>query len=157
MICCAPFASADWRCWFTATEVLGSGCGDLTVHAGGQRGFYLLREQTPYNLAFWGGGDPGDHYPGGDIPGVISSIKPANLVMGAFLAVCGLVLNRWDVTVSGLYVPLSYSPGTLYKLNPVNYSPALAEWGIAAGIIGYALMMLTLGVKFLPLFKVEEH
>jgi len=33
----------------------------------------------------------------------------------------------------------------------------LPEWGIAIGIIGYALLMLTLGVHFLPLFSKEEH
>jgi Ni/Fe-hydrogenase subunit HybB-like protein len=120
--------------------------------------FYLLREQTPYNLAFW----VGEVILGIIIPAVIFlaprfNRNPVYLVSGAFLAVCGIILNRWNVTVSGLYVPLSYSPGVLYKLNPVNYTPALPEWGIAAGILGYAFLMITLGVKFLPLFKEEGH
>jgi Ni/Fe-hydrogenase subunit HybB-like protein len=33
----------------------------------------------------------------------------------------------------------------------------MVEWGIALGIIGYALLMLTLGIKFLPLFGDKEH
>ena len=66
-------------------------------------------------------------------------------------------MNRWNVTVGGLFVPLSYSPGTIYQLPPGNYFPALPEWGIAIGIIGYALTMLTLGIRYLPLFGNEAH
>jgi Ni/Fe-hydrogenase subunit HybB-like protein len=75
------------------------------------------------------------------------------LVMGAFAAVIGILANRWNVTVSGLTVPLSYSPGVLYRPEAGAYWPSLAEWGIAVGVIGYALLMLTLGLRFLPLFK----
>jgi Ni/Fe-hydrogenase subunit HybB-like protein len=61
------------------------------------------------------------------------------------------------VTVSGLTVPMDYSPGTQY-LTPVgNYFPNLPEWGIAAGIVGYAFLMLTLGVVFLPLFRSRQE
>jgi Ni/Fe-hydrogenase subunit HybB-like protein len=66
--------------------------------------------------------------------------------------VVGVVFNRWDITVTGLYVPLEYSPGTLYQLPAGEYFPGLVEWGVAIGIVGYALVMLTLGVRFLPLF-----
>ena len=48
---------------------------------------------------------------------------------------------------------LSYSPGTLYQLPPGKYFPGLPEWGIAIGIIGYALTMLTLGVKYLATLR----
>jgi Ni/Fe-hydrogenase subunit HybB-like protein len=53
---------------------------------------------------------------------------------------------------------MDYSPGTQY-LSPVGtYFPNLPEWGIGLGIIGYALLMLTLGALFLPLFaKKEAH
>ena len=57
------------------------------------------------------------------------------------------------MTVSGLTVPLAYSPGVLYRPEAGVYWPSLAEWGIAVGVIGYALLMLTLGLRFLPLFK----
>jgi Ni/Fe-hydrogenase subunit HybB-like protein len=83
--------------------------------------------------------------------------KPVNLVFGAACAVIGVIFNRWNITVSGLFVPVSYSPGTLYKLLPGNYFPSLVEWGIALGIIGYALLLLTLGLRFLPLFPKESH
>ncbi len=84
--------------------------------------------------------------------------RPLFLVSGAILAVIGVIVNRWNVTVSGLIVPLSYSPGTLYTGPAGSYFPSLAEWGVALGVIGYALLMLTLGVLFLPLFSEKaEH
>lgn len=120
-------------------------------------GLYLLRQQTPYNFSFW----TLEIILGILVPAILFiaprlNRNPANLVLGAFLAVLGIIINRWNVTVSGLFVPLSYSPGTLYKLPPGNYFPNLPEWGVVVGIIGYALLMLTLGVRFLPLFEKEE-
>jgi Ni/Fe-hydrogenase subunit HybB-like protein len=75
------------------------------------------------------------------------------LVVGAFCAMIGIVFNRWDVTVSGLVVPLSYSPGTIYQSAAGTYWPSLPEWGVAIGVVGYALTLLTLGVWLLPLFN----
>lgn len=118
----------------------------------------ILGELTPYNFAFW----IGEIAIGIFIPAVLFltprfNKQPALLVLGAFCAMAGIALNRWDVTVGGLFVPLSYSPGVLYQIEPVHYTPSLVEWGVGLGVIGYALTMLTLGVKFLPLFKHEEH
>jgi Ni/Fe-hydrogenase subunit HybB-like protein len=119
----------------------------------------VLKEQTPYNFSLW----VFEIILGIIIPAILFISKrfnrnPANLVLGAILAVIGIIVNRWNVTVSGLVVPLSYSPGTLYQSEPGRYFPNLPEWGVAIGIIGYGLLMLTLGVRFLPLFnKTEEH
>ncbi len=82
--------------------------------------------------------------------------RPLFLVIGAGLAVMGVIVNRWNVTVSGLVVPLTYSPGVLYTGNVGSYFPNLPEWGVAVGIIGYAFLMLTLGVIFLPLFNLQN-
>jgi Ni/Fe-hydrogenase subunit HybB-like protein len=41
----------------------------------------------------------------------------------------------------------------LYQSPAGVYSPSLTEWGIAIGVIGYALLMLTIGLRFLPLFN----
>jgi len=121
-------------------------------------GLHLLNQQTPYNFGFWFG----EVIIGIIIPIIFFLVprfnrRPGYLVLGAFLAVIGVVFNRWNITVTGLYVPLSYSPGTLYQLPPGYYSPALVEWGVAIGILGYALVMLTLGTRFLPLFGDREH
>jgi len=119
---------------------------------------FTLRQQTPYNFAFW----IGEIVIGIVIPVILFlsprfNRNPALLVLGGLLAVIGVVINRWNVTVSGLFVPLAYSPGTQYVLPPGEYFPNLIEWGIALGIIGYALAMITLGVKALPLFIKTEH
>jgi Ni/Fe-hydrogenase subunit HybB-like protein len=83
--------------------------------------------------------------------------NPAAIVLGALSAMAGIVTHRWNVTVGGLFVPLSYSPGTLYALPPGNYWPAPVEWGVALLVIGYALTVLTLGIRFLPIFETSEH
>ena len=114
----------------------------------------LLNQRTPYSFSVW----VVEVLLGIVVP-VILFLTPrfnrnsANLVLGAGLAVIGLIVNRWNVTVSGLFVPLEYSPGTLYTLEPGNYFPNLIEWGVAIGLLGYFLLMITLGARYLPLFK----
>jgi molybdopterin-containing oxidoreductase family membrane subunit len=120
--------------------------------------FNMLRQQTPYNFSFW----IFEIFLGVVLPAILFltprfNRNPGYLVIGALLAVSGIIINRWNVTVGGLFVPLSYSPGTLYKLEPGRYFPGLPEWGILIGIIGYCLALLTLGLKYLPLFPKEEH
>lgn len=119
---------------------------------------HTLNQQTPYNFAFW----VGEILLGIVIPAILFLVPRFNhnkalLVLGGLSAVAGLIINRWNVTVSGLFVPLSYSPGTQYVLPPGQYFPNLIEFGIAIGIIGYILLMLTLGVKYLPLFSHKNH
>jgi Ni/Fe-hydrogenase subunit HybB-like protein len=118
----------------------------------------LLREQTPYNFGFWFG----EIILGIIIPVFIflnprTNKKPAFLVLGAACAVLGIIFNRWNVTVSGLMVPVQYSPGATYVIEAGQYFPAWNEWGVAVGIVGYALLVITLGVRFLPLFKADGH
>ena len=113
----------------------------------------MLNQQTPYNFGFW----VGEIFIGLIIPVLMFLLPrynkhPRNLVFGAVCAAIGIVFNRWNVTVTGLFVPLIYSPGTQYIIAPGSYTPNLIEFGIGVGIFGYAALMLTLGVKFLPLF-----
>jgi menaquinone reductase, integral membrane subunit len=117
----------------------------------------LLRESTPYNFTFW----VVEILLGIIIPAIFFlaprfNRRPLFLVMGTMLAVMGIIVNRWNTTVSGLTVPLDYSPGTQYLAPVGHYFPNLSEWGVGAGIIGYALLMLTLGALFLPLFSKKE-
>lgn len=114
----------------------------------------LLNQRTPYSFSVW----VVEVLLGIVVPVILFMTprfnrNPANLVLGAGLAVIGLIVNRWNVTVSGLFVPLEYSPGTLYTLEPGNYFPNLIEWGVAIGLLGYFLLMITLGARYLPLFK----
>ena len=122
------------------------------------QGFAMLNEQTPYGFGFW----VVEVIVGIVIPAIffLSSRfnrKPIYLVVGAMCAMIGIVANRWDVTVSGLSVPLAYSPGALYQSPPGAYSPSITEWGIAIGVVGFVLLMLTLGLRFLPLFNNTNH
>ena len=51
--------------------------------------------------------------------------RPVFLVVGALCAMIGIIANRWNVTVSGLTVPLAYSPGVLYQAaQPDRIRPA---------------------------------
>jgi Ni/Fe-hydrogenase subunit HybB-like protein len=114
----------------------------------------MLSDQTPYNFGFWFG----EIIIGILIPVAMFLLpnynkKPLNLVFGTACAVIGVIINRWNITVSGLFVPVSYSPGTTYHLPPGQYFPSLVEWSVVLGIVGYALLMLTLGLRFLPLFS----
>lgn len=113
----------------------------------------LLETATPYGLTFWW------------IEIVVGALVPAIImltprlrrqdswvVVAGLLAIVGVVVNRWNVTLSGLVVPMDWSPGAA-ELFPVReYVPAISEWGVAVGVLGYALLMLTLGLRFLPLF-----
>jgi Ni/Fe-hydrogenase subunit HybB-like protein len=73
------------------------------------------------------------------------------------MAVIGVVINRWNVTLSGLIVPLDWSPGVAEVFSVNAYQPAPVEWGVALGIIGYALLAFSLGLRFMPPFSKEAH
>ncbi len=120
--------------------------------------FSALQQQTPFNFSFW----VGEVILGILLPAILFLVprynkNPAAAVLGGLSAMTGIILHRWNTTVGGLFVPVSYSPGTLFQLPAGTYFPALVEWGVAILVVGYALMVLTLGVRFLPLFKRSEH
>jgi molybdopterin-containing oxidoreductase family membrane subunit len=133
----------------------------VTYHGstpGSERAFQTLNLFTPYGFGFW----VGEVALGIVLPAILFlapryNRNPLLLVVGAFSAAAGIVINRWNVTVSGLVVPLSYSPGTEYIIPPESYFPSVAEWGIAVGVIGYIFLLITLGVRFLPLFEREQQ
>jgi Ni/Fe-hydrogenase subunit HybB-like protein len=121
---------------------------------GSSTGFSILNQFTPYGFGFW----VGEILIGIVIPVLLFLVprfnrNPLNLVAGSFLAAIGVLFNRWNVTVSGLIVPLNYSPGVEYQLDPGTYAPTLVEWGVALGVLGYALILFTLAIRFLPIFQ----
>ena len=120
--------------------------------------FSLLQQQTPYSFSFW----VGEVILGILIPAALFLVprfnkNPALAVVGALSAMVGIIVHRWNVTVGGLFVPISYSPGTSLELPIGSYFPAPIEWGVGILVIGYALTVLTLAVRFLPLFEKQEH
>ena len=119
--------------------------------------FTLLQQQTPYSFSFW----VGEVILGILLPAILFLVprfnkNPAAAVVGALSAMVVIIVHRWNVTVGGLFVPLSYSPGTNFELPIGSYFPAPIEWGVGILVIGYALTVLTLAVRFLPLFDRQE-
>jgi Ni/Fe-hydrogenase subunit HybB-like protein len=120
--------------------------------------FALLQQQTPFTFSFWAG----EVLLGILVPAIMFLVprfnkNPAAAVLGALSAMIGIIIHRWNITVGGLFVPVSYSPGTAFTLPVGAYFPAPVEWGVAILVIGYALTVLTLGAYFLPLFENNEH
>jgi len=118
----------------------------------------LLESTTPYGTTFWWL----EIVLGALIPAIIlltPSLRRQDLwvLLGGLLAIGGVIANRWNVTLSGLVVPMDWSPGAanLFAVQP--YTPSLAEWGVAIGVLSYALTMFTLGLRFLPLFNHDTH
>jgi molybdopterin-containing oxidoreductase family membrane subunit len=124
---------------------------------GAEAAMQLLRDNTPYNFGFW----VGEVIIGILLPVILFlmprfSRRPGLLVLGAGLAALGIVINRWNITVGGLLVPLDYSPGIARQLEPGIYIPSLTEWAVAVGMVGYALAAFTLGVRSLPIFTWQK-
>ncbi|MDZ4672115.1 MAG: NrfD/PsrC family molybdoenzyme membrane anchor subunit [Phototrophicales bacterium] len=120
-------------------------------------GVEILDANTPYNFTFWFG----EVLFGALVPAIIMlwgrMRRNHNILMlGAFMIIAGLVINRWNVTLSGFVIPMDWSPG-VRDVFPINtYSPALVEWGVAIGIVAYSWTAFTLGVRFLNLYP-EVH
>jgi molybdopterin-containing oxidoreductase family membrane subunit len=119
----------------------------------------MLRLQltTPYSRTFW----VFEVLLGALIPAIIFLYPPLRrndrmLIIGLGLAVVGLVVNRWNVTLSGLVVPPVWTPGVLGNILVYTYLPSLVETAVTIGIIGYGFLMFTLGVRHLPLYPKSE-
>jgi molybdopterin-containing oxidoreductase family membrane subunit len=73
------------------------------------------------------------------------------LMAAAGLVVLGVVLNRWDVNLSGLMLTVSFLPSTPIA-DLVHYRPTWVEWATAAGVVAYGLAAFSLGARYLPVF-----
>ncbi len=119
-----------------------------------------LQATTPYTQTFWWL----EVVFGGLIPAIIL-LYPAlrrddrALIVALGLVVMGVVINRWNVTLSGLVVPPEWSPGVLGNVVAASYFPTWTEALVSLGIVAYGLLAFTLGVKFLPVFprSGEQH
>jgi molybdopterin-containing oxidoreductase family membrane subunit len=116
-----------------------------------------LNATTPYTATFWSV----EIVLGGLVPALILLLpnlcRRRNLVMLALgMVVAGVVLNRWNITLSGLVAPPAWSPGILGNVVAVSYFPSLTEIGVAIGIVTYALLGFTLGVRYLSIYPPEQ-
>lgn len=112
-----------------------------------------LNATTPYSATFWGV----EVILGGLAPAIILLLPNLcgrkNLVMLALGSIiAGVVINRWNVTLSGLVAPPAWSPGVLGNVIAVSYSPSIIELLVALGIVSYAFLGFTLGVRYLEIY-----
>jgi molybdopterin-containing oxidoreductase family membrane subunit len=119
----------------------------------------LLRLQatTPYTLTFWWW----EIVLGLIVPAVILLYRPLRrndqaLIIGLGLLVFGVIVNRWNTTLSGLIAPPDWSPGVLGGVVTASYAPTLVEVGVSLGIIAYAWLAFTLAVRFLHIYDQGE-
>lgn len=118
-----------------------------------QVGLELLDEYTPYNYMFWFG----EVLFGALVPAIIMlwgrlRRNRSMLMIGALMIIAGLVINRWNVTLSGFVIPLDWSPGVRQVFEVQYYEPSLIEIGVAIGIVCYAWLAFSLGVRFLNFY-----
>ena len=69
--------------------------------------------------------------------------------------VMGVTVNRWNVTLSGLIAPPQWSPGVLGGILSASYLPTWNEMIVSLGIIAYALLAFSFGIKYLPIYPKE--
>lgn len=117
-----------------------------------------LQASTPYTQTFWWL----EIILGGLIPALILLYRPLRrndryVMFALAMIVMGVLVNRWNVTLSGLVAPPQWSPGVIGNLVVATYVPSITEAAVAIGIAGYALLGFSLGVKYLPLYPSDEN
>lgn len=118
----------------------------------------LLNRFAPYGTSFW----LVEVFLGALVP-IIILLTPrlrrrdALVMLAAVLALTGVVVNRWNVTLSGLIVPMDWSPGAASVFSVNAYRPSWIEWGVGLGVVGYVLLAFTLGLRYLPIYADEHH
>nr|MBN1229231.1 polysulfide reductase NrfD [Anaerolineae bacterium] len=122
-----------------------------------EAGLELLYQTSPYGATFWWV----EVLIGGILPAIIYMWRRLRendwmLMLAAALTIVGVVMLRWNTTISGLVVPLDWSPGTAFLFPRLSYTPTLIEIGAFLGIIAYALLGLTLGVRYLPIYPAAD-
>ncbi|HDN04460.1 MAG TPA: hypothetical protein ENF27_00810 [Chloroflexi bacterium] len=118
----------------------------------------LLQSTTPYTRTFWWI----EIVLGGIVPALIllnanfrKNDRYTMMALGAIIA--GVTVNRWNVTLSGLVAPPRWSPGVLGNLITVSYLPTWNEIIVSLGIIAYALLAFSFGIKYLPIYPKDEE
>jgi Ni/Fe-hydrogenase subunit HybB-like protein len=116
-----------------------------------------LSATTPYTQTFWWF----EIILGGLFPAIVLLYRPLRrndrvLMVALGFVVVGVTINRWNVTLSGLVAPPQWSPGVLGNVVVASYVPTWAEVAVALGVVAYALLVLSLGIRYLPLYPNAE-
>jgi molybdopterin-containing oxidoreductase family membrane subunit len=102
---------------------------------------------------------------GGLVPFVILALpqtrrKNGLLGLVGALAVGGILLKRLNIMMASMSLPLIelapgqsfgryVEPGERFWLRLGDYTPTWVEWSIAAGIVAFGALLVTLGVRYL--------
>lgn len=121
-------------------------------------GAEVLSQYTPYNFTFWFG----EVLFGALVPAIFMLWGRLRrnrnvLILGTLMIIAGLVINRWNMTLSGFVIPLDWSPGVRDVFGVNQYAPSLVEWGVAIGIVAYSWLAFTLGVRYLNLYPFAKQ
>jgi Ni/Fe-hydrogenase subunit HybB-like protein len=124
-----------------------------TYQPGQTEGLHLLT-RGPLAVNFW----LGEILLGAVAPAIVllkDSLrrKPILRMMALALVALGIVAHRWDTTMVGQMVVLTYLPQEIVA-RYTSYMPSLIEILTGAGIAAYGLTAFTLGVRYL---KVVDH
>lgn len=116
-----------------------------------------LEATTPFNQSFW----VLEVLLGIVVPVFVLLSKSLrqqerNVLVVLMFVLVGVVVNRWNVTLSGLVAPPQWSPGVLGNVVAAAYLPSWTEVAVSLGVLGYALLGFTLGIKYLPIFTAEQ-
>ncbi len=106
----------------------------------------------PNSPWFWGG----EIILGGMIPAVILIFprlrhSKTGLFTASLFITAGLVINRWNVTVSGLIIP----PLSIIQIG--RYAPTWAEWITTAGVLAFGALAYTIGIKIIPIYYTRDE
>lgn len=122
------------------------------------RDIELLAENTPYGFTFWWF----EILLGALVPAIIflwprTRGNRLALITAGALSVLGVITYRWNTTLSGFVVPLDWSPGVVQVMPVAEYTPALVEWGVTVGIVGYWWLAWSLAARFLKLYPYARN
>jgi Ni/Fe-hydrogenase subunit HybB-like protein len=69
------------------------------------------------------------------------------------MVVGGVVAYRWDTTLAGSIVILTYLPHEIQTLY-TSYTPSLIEFLAGGGVIAFGMLAITIGMRY---FKIVDH
>ena len=113
----------------------------------------LLGQHTPYGFTFWWF----EVLLGALVPAILllwprTRRNPYALTIAGLLGVFGVIVYRWNMTLSGFVVGMDWSPGVADTVNIATYTPSLVEWGVGLGVLAYWLLAWSLAARFLDLY-----
>lgn len=122
------------------------------THLPGRAEGLEMLTKGPMTFPFW----VGEILLGGIVPAVLLLIprlreRPGSLPLATLLVVAGLVVTRWDVNLSSMFIRVAYLPGQSVAPFPAYY-PTWVEWATTAAILAYALLAYTWSLHLFPLF-----